>query len=367
MIKLKQLIQCRSYHTANLYKSQLIIFGGIQNSPLKEDRIHCEVTNEVTHINLVNYEIKNILHAGIVSPRKAHIAEVVGKYLLVQGGIDQKGHYLNDFLAYDILTLRWQNIEINASIFQDGIAFHKSCCTLEHKSIDIYKHDPDMTYENQGIYIFGGLDSNGHYLDKLIKIDVRRRPIFIEEVQSKGKTPISRCQHSMTYVELSQQIVIYGGKNDDINTQGFLNDLHILEIRNLSWTSVEIRGHHPISGRCSHSAAVIDDRLFIFGGVNYTGFVKSDLLIIELNQSKAQELSQYEAQTERLSKQQTPVQYKPATPPKIVLNLKQQIEQIKKDSEKVKLADKFKKQSMARHSRNLTDIQIYKTFATVTD
>lgn len=61
-----------------------------------------------------------------------------------------------------------------------------------------------------------------------------------------------------------------------------MNDLHILEIRNLSWIHVDIRGH-SMSGRCSHSATAIDDKLFIFGGVNYTGFVKSDLLIIELN------------------------------------------------------------------------------------
>ncbi|CAK73463.1 unnamed protein product (macronuclear) [Paramecium tetraurelia] len=345
---------------------QLIIFGGIQYSPLKEDRIQCEVTNEVTHINLVNYDVKVVQHAGIVSPRKAHIAEVVGRYLLVQGGIDSKGHYLNDFIAYDIVTQRWQNVEINAPVFQDGIAFHKSCSALEHKSIDLYRHDPDISFENQGIYIFGGLNSNGHYLDKLIRIDVRRRPLFIEEVQSKGSAPISRCQHSMTYVDQSKQIVIYGGKNDDINVQGFLNDLHILEIRNFSWTQVDVRGYSTL-GRCSHSAAAIDDKLYIFGGVNYTGFVKSDFLIIELNQSKAQELSQYEAQTERISKQQVPVQIKPAASPKMVLNLKQQVEQIKKESEKVKLADKLKRQSVARHSRNLTDIQIYKTFATVTD
>lgn len=37
------------------------------------------------------------------------------------------------------------------------------------------------------------MDSNGHYLDKLLKIDARRRPLFIEELEPKGKGPISRC------------------------------------------------------------------------------------------------------------------------------------------------------------------------------
>ena len=62
------------------------------------------MTNEVTHINLVSYEMKVVQHAGIVSPRKGHIGEVIGRYLLIQGGIDSKGTYLNDFLAYDIIT-----------------------------------------------------------------------------------------------------------------------------------------------------------------------------------------------------------------------------------------------------------------------
>jgi hypothetical protein len=30
--------------------------------------------------------------------------------------------------------------------------------------------------------MFGGFDSNGHYLDKFYKIDVRRRPLFVEEL-----------------------------------------------------------------------------------------------------------------------------------------------------------------------------------------
>lgn len=41
--------------------------------------------------------------------------------------------------------------------------------------------------------MFGGFDSNGHYLDKFYKIDVRKRPLFVEELQPKGRGPIGRC------------------------------------------------------------------------------------------------------------------------------------------------------------------------------
>lgn len=92
--------------------------------------------------------MKIVQHAGIVTPRKAHIAESVGRQLLIQGGIDSRGHYLNDFIVYDILSQRWGMVEINTTIYPDGIAFHKSCAAIEHKYIDLYKHDPDASYEN---------------------------------------------------------------------------------------------------------------------------------------------------------------------------------------------------------------------------
>jgi hypothetical protein len=57
----------------------LIIFGGVLYSPQRDQRIHCEVSSEVVHINLTNFDVKIVQHAGIVTPRKAHIAESVGR------------------------------------------------------------------------------------------------------------------------------------------------------------------------------------------------------------------------------------------------------------------------------------------------
>lgn len=86
----------------------------------------------------------------------------------------------------------------------------------------------------------------------------------------------------MNFSDLSQMIVIYGGKNDDLNKNGFLNDVHLLDMKSLSWISVDIKGNE-VQGRCGHSAACIESKLYIFGGCNYSGFLKSDLLIIELD------------------------------------------------------------------------------------
>lgn len=53
-------------------------------------------------------------------------------------------------------------------------------------------------------------------------------------------------------------------------------------MKNLTWISVEIKGY-LVDGRCGHSSAIVESKLYVFGGCNYSGFLKSDLLIIEID------------------------------------------------------------------------------------
>lgn len=61
-----------------------------------------------------------------------------------------------------------------------------------------------------------------------------------------------------------------------------MNDIHLLDMKNLTWISVEIKGY-LVDGRCGHSSAIVESKLYVFGGCNYSGFLKSDLLIIEID------------------------------------------------------------------------------------
>ena len=47
----------------------------------------------------------------------------------------------------------------------------------------------------------------------------------------------------MNFSEFSQMIVIYGGKNDDLNKNGFLNDVNLLDMKSLTWISVDVKGN----------------------------------------------------------------------------------------------------------------------------
>ena len=48
-------------------------------------------------------EWKNMKSNGVnIEPRRNHIADFIGKELVIFGGIGKSGNFLNDFIAYNI-------------------------------------------------------------------------------------------------------------------------------------------------------------------------------------------------------------------------------------------------------------------------
>lgn len=89
----------------------------------------------------------------------------------------------------------------------------------------------------------------------------------------------------MNFNELMGYLIICGG----MNAQGsFLNDIHLLQVKTLQWMNIIIGGKDFLP-RCSHGSAVVDTKLYIFGGYNNQGFVNADLEILELDQSIAKQ------------------------------------------------------------------------------
>ena len=54
------------------------------------------------------YEWKTI-HAGgeWLDFRRNHSAVIVGKYMMIHGGINNKNSYLNDYFNLDLTSLKW--------------------------------------------------------------------------------------------------------------------------------------------------------------------------------------------------------------------------------------------------------------------
>lgn len=80
--------------------------------------------------------------------------------------------------------------------------------------------------------------------------------------ECKGTPPSPRESHTATLVG-DDKMVIFGGSGE--GEANYLNDLHVLDLKNMRWTSPEVKGDVPVP-RDSHSALAIGNKLFIYGG-----------------------------------------------------------------------------------------------------
>mmetsp|Transcript_17697 Transcript_17697/g.17670 ORF Transcript_17697/g.17670 Transcript_17697/m.17670 type:complete len:190 (-) Transcript_17697:42-611(-) len=83
---------------------------------------------------------------------------------------------------------------------------------------------------------------------------------------------MSRRGHSMTYFEEQDYLAVFGG------IYGFsrlLDDLYIFNIPQMMW--VKINENNSPSKRAWHSAACLDNKMYIFGGVTENNGISNEL------------------------------------------------------------------------------------------
>lgn len=113
----------RNNHSAVAYKKSIYIYGGERefDSILKVR----ECANDFRSFNTENNEWKVFKPSGdTIEGRRGHLAAVVGRNMVLFGGINIKGVYRNDMYHMDIpqQKLSMANVE-GQQIFHGGIAF----------------------------------------------------------------------------------------------------------------------------------------------------------------------------------------------------------------------------------------------------
>ncbi|KAG4122729.1 hypothetical protein ERO13_D11G284300v2 [Gossypium hirsutum] len=107
--------------------------------------------------------------------------------------------------------------------------------------------------------VFGGTNGSKkvndlHVLDLVSKEWIR--------AECQGVAPSPRESHTATLIG-EDKVVIFGGSGE--GGANYLNDLHVLDLRTMRWTSPQVRGHIPVP-RDSHSAIAIGNKLVVHGG-----------------------------------------------------------------------------------------------------
>jgi len=112
---------------------------------------------------------------------------------------------------------------------------------------------------------------------------------------TQGKTPDPRFMHSMVHCKKLNMLVVCGGRSDGFTSgythrSPFLSDMHVLQLENLMWTTVNVIGFPNQNPRCSHSATVIGSKMIILGGIHYSVYCPPDHQVYEMDQTLVRNL-----------------------------------------------------------------------------
>ncbi|XP_075511082.1 uncharacterized protein LOC142546959 isoform X1 [Primulina tabacum] len=191
------------------------------------------------------------------SERWGHSACYFNGLLYVFGGC-RGGVHFSDVLVCSLETMTWNILETSGS--GPGPRDSHTAVLVGSKMI-----------------VFGG--TNGcKKVNDLHILDLLSREWTHPEC--RGNPPSARESHTANVVG-DEKMVVFGGSGE--GEANYLSDLHILDLKNMEWTSAEVRGHVP-APRDSHSSVVVGDRLYVCGGDSGDRY-QCDVCVLDLNRS----------------------------------------------------------------------------------
>ncbi|XP_039598239.1 protein GLUTELIN PRECURSOR ACCUMULATION 3 isoform X3 [Polypterus senegalus] len=169
------------------------------------------------------------------------------KLIYVFGGIRDGKRYNN---MYVLNTLTWKWTPISAKGKVPTLAFHSA--TIYRKELYVFggvypKNIPEGEACNNTLFIF-----NPEY-------ELWYQPIV------EGDRPLPRFGHSATL--LTNKLIIFGGKKN----QAYLNDLHIMDLGFMEYTSVQYANLPPVPRGFHAAVPISDQKLLISGGRSAIG------------------------------------------------------------------------------------------------
>lgn len=136
------------------------------------------------------------------------------------------------------------------------------------------------------IYIFGG-QVEGFFFNDLVAFDLNSLqssasrwevllPNSKDQVSPQGRSPPPRTNHSI--VTWQDKLYLFGGTDGVI----WFNDVWTYEPRSNAWTELDCIGYIPVA-REGHSAALVNDTMYVFGGRTQEGVDLGDLAAFRIS------------------------------------------------------------------------------------
>ena len=279
-------------HTATVYQNKIYFFGG----RTKNENGFSYQGFEIFSINEGIYYNPNINKTNIPPLRRNHIAELINEQIFIHGGITENNEILNDCYLLNISPLKWYKANISRMTPGPKLYGHTSSLViprqhlLNHK-LSIYAY-PDIEVVNcrikqKGLYIFGGKSKEeGGISNKLWILILGQKVLEWGLLETKGKPPRPRYNHSMSFYERGNFLIIHGGRNDNMSETCAFDDTFVFDLEFLEWYSVELYSHlsqFKILSRCGHQSVIYCNKLIILGGMNNSNYIGSSLFIVNLD------------------------------------------------------------------------------------
>ena len=141
--------------------------------------------------------------------------------------------------------------------------------------------DYDLS-SSEGIYIFGGINKKGELQSKLRHLRVATTDGQVKfgewvKVNEEGQGPCPRIGHTMSYLPVTNALLVVSGRNDEIcksEQTPYLSDIFLYLLEQETWIQVKHTSNsHKMDKMSYHTACVIAnqdnnyEKILIFGGV----------------------------------------------------------------------------------------------------
>ena len=112
----------------------------------------------------------------------------------------------------------------------------------------------------------------------------------------------------MKFCKFLNCVVIYGGRNDEMNC--CFSDIFLLNLESFVWIKLSFTDNRFNESKFSFSYDLYQTRLLVFGGMIFNGFINNDLYVIEFDES-TQKRKNLEDKSEILFKMEKPIIQRP--------------------------------------------------------
>ncbi|KAF1806973.1 hypothetical protein FB192DRAFT_1295358 [Mucor lusitanicus] len=120
--------KARYFHSASVYKNQLVIFGGMGHSRISSEGLCVLDDVAVLDIDTMCWK-KQSIQPSLYSPqaRYAHLSSIAEDKLLIVGGQDLDNNYLDEMNVLNLKTWEWEQVKA----FEKHVGAYRSIATTD--------------------------------------------------------------------------------------------------------------------------------------------------------------------------------------------------------------------------------------------